>query len=296
MILLSFNSMVLENTILKKFQSKGKGYTHITLCDFDGCQYDVTSDKSARNIIVISISWAPMADLKPFGAFEKLDSVYGGMKCAPANGFDYAVKIDVAGSANPAETAKKISLMKRHAFAAVFEKSFNAAEGNGSVPDLITIKYRQHEAMYLKKTDGNRVVCIFSINFQDKDDVVYSQVFLKELADVRKTISAAPPVLFSMSEPPLELSGVSGLYSGDDQGYISFVLFPGKGDRREKTMDNIMMFRNYLMYHIKCAKAYLNIRMRRKCAAWLKVLNRAKMPAVGEKEKKTITGRTFKRK
>jgi len=296
MILLDFSSMVLEQTIRTKIKQKGKSYTHITLCDFDGCQYDVTSNEQERNLLTISLQWPAFNELKPFGVESRLKAIYGDLVVAPTSGFDYSLRIDISkGDAD--EAAKKVGLLKRNAFAAVFEASFESLDGKGTVPDVITINYRRHEALYLKKTDGNRVVCIFSINFQDKDDVVYSGVFLKELADARKQISSAPPVMFSHAEAPLELKGVKNLYSGEDQGYVSFVLFAGgaTSDRRNKTIDNIMMFRNYLMYHIKCAKAYLNIRMRTKTAQWLQVLNRAKMKEVSD-EKKTMSGRTFTKK
>jgi len=296
MILLDFSSMVLEQTIRTKIKQKGKSYTHITLCDFDGCQYDVTSDEQQRNLLTVSLQWPAFNELKPFGVEQRLKAIYGDLVVPPTSGFDYSLRIDIS-KPNADEAAKKVGLLKRHAFAAVFEASFEALDGKGNVPDVITINYRRHEALYLKKTDGNRVVCIFSINFQDKDDVVYSGVFLKELADARKQLSSAPPVMYQHAEAPLELKGVKNLYSGDDQGYVSFVLFAGgaNSDRRNKTIDNIMLFRNYLMYHIKCAKAYLNIRMRAKTAQWLQVLNRAKMKDESD-EKKTMSGRTFTKK
>lgn len=295
MILLDFGSMVLEQTILSKFKQQGKSYTHITLCDFDGCQYDVTSDDKDKNVITVSINWPAYNDLKQYGVESRLKTVYGALAGPAAPGFDFSLKIDTT-KGNAEETATKVGLLKRHTFASVFDAIFESLDGKGSVPDVITINYRRHEALYLKKTDGNRVVCIFSINFQDKDDIVYSSVFLKELADARKQLRSAPPVMFSHAEAPLELKGVQNLYSGEDQGYVSFVVFAGQAgsERRAQTIDNIMLFRNYLMYHIKCAKAYLNIRMRNKTAQWLQVLNRAKMKEESD-EKKTITGRTFTR-
>jgi len=120
---------------------------------------------------------------------------------------------------------------------------------------------------------------------------------LKELSDVRKQISSAPPVLFSLREPPLELAQVEGVSRADNQCFVSFVLAPGAAGsaRREQTVDNIMLFRNYLMYHIKCSKAYMHTRMRARTEVLLQVLNRAKMKEKSS-EKKTMTGRTFVKK
>lgn len=67
-----------------------------------------------------------------------------------------------------------------------------------------------------------------------------------------------------------------------------------EGKNRDKTINNIQTFRNYLMYHIKCAKGYMHDRMRKRVDSLLQVLNRAKAEPLEPKEKKTITGKTFK--
>jgi len=125
---------------------------------------------------------------------------------------------------------------------------------------------------------------------------VIAKVFLQEYQDARRTMSNAPSVMYSQKEPPQELRGVRNLKVGEAQVFVSFVLFqphiaPAK---REKTIDNIQTFRNYLHYHIKCSKAYLHTRMRNRVRTFLQVLNRAKSEPQST-EKKTITGRTFNR-
>lgn len=63
---------------------------------------------------------------------------------------------------------------------------------------------------------------------------------------------------------------------------------------RDRTINNIQTFRNYLMYHIKCSKAYMHDRMRKRVDSLLQVLNRARAEPLEPKEKKTITGKSFK--
>ena len=56
----------------------------------------------------------------------------------------------------------------------------------------------------------------------------------------------------------------------------------------------LVMFRTYLDYHIKAAKAYLHARMRARVDGWLAVLNRAQPDEpFGGKEKRTASGKTF---
>lgn len=69
------------------------------------------------------------------------------------------------------------------------------------------------------------------------------------------------------------------------------VLFPryfSALDVREETISLIQIFRDYLHYHLKCAKAYMHTRMRARVRDFLKVLNRAK-PENANVEKKTAT-------
>lgn len=65
------------------------------------------------------------------------------------------------------------------------------------------------------------------------------------------------------------------------------------GGKREKSIDNIQTFRNYLHYHIKCSKAFMHTRMRNRVKSFLQILNRAKSEV--STEKKTFTGKTFRR-
>jgi len=190
--------------------------------------------------------------------------------------------------------ARNVALLKRHAFAAPFYKIFADIEQKKG-GNLVELPYRDDEAIYIKP-ESDRCIVIFSINFKDPDDVVLAKVFLQEYADARKTMSNAPSVTYSQKEPPLELKAVRNLKVSSSQGFVSFVLFSPHiaVAKREKTIDNIMTFRNYLHYHLKCSKAFLHTRMRNRVRSFLQVLNRAKSEPEN-KEKKTMTGRTFKR-
>ena len=118
---------------------------------------------------------------------------------------------------------------------------------------------------------------------------------MQELKEGRRGSQTAPQVLSSNAEPPQELQGTDAL-TGENVEYITFVLFPrhfkDSAQSRDKTINLIHTFRDYLHYHIKCSKAYLHSRMRAETSVLLKVLNRAR-PDVKSTEKKTMSGRTF---
>jgi len=227
-----------------------------------------------------------------------LKNQYSNLLVAPESNYNVTLKVDTSRPPqDKAAFARNVALLKRHSLAAPFYKVFAEidAKKGGPKSQLVAINYRDDEAFYLKP-DTDKCTVIFSVRFKDADDIVFAKVFLQEYADARRTMSNAPAVSYAQKEPPQELRGVSNLRVGDGQGYVSFVLFQPHiaSAKKEKTIDNMMTFRNYLHYHLKCSKAHLHTRMRNKVRSFLQVLNRAKSEPE-TKEKKTISGRTFKR-
>jgi len=297
MILLDYHNKIIEDTLLEKFNITDGKYDSVEaiVADFDGVLFHLFTDNNAKNLLNISMSIKCWGELQKYGVDDVLRKQYGSNLVSPESGYNVTVQIDTAKvPQDKAAFARNIALLKRHALAAPFYKVFNDIEAK-KPGTLVEINYRDDEAFYLKP-ESDRCIVIFSVRFKDADDVVLSKVFLQEYADARKTMSNAPSVTYSQKEPPMELKGVRNLRVGEGQGFVSFVLFQPHiaAAKREKTIDNIQTFRNYLHYHLKCSKAFLHTRMRNRVRSFLQVLNRAKSEPES-KEKKTITGRTFKR-
>jgi len=295
MILLDYHNKIIEDTLLERFAITDGKYESldITIADFDGVTFKLKTDDASKNIMNVSMSMKGWGELKKYGVDDVLKKFYPSTLTTPETGFDCAVQVDT--SRGDAKIAREVSLLKRNALAAPFYKVFGDIEAKKPAAPLIEIKYRDDEALYIKQ-EPDRVIVIFSIMFKDSDDVIFAKVFLQEYQDARRTMSNAPSVLFSQKEPPLELKGVKNLRVLEGQGFVSFVLFAPHitGGKKEKSIDNIQTFRNYLHYHIKCSKAYMHTRMRNRVKGFLQLLNRAKS-APESAEKKTITGKTFRR-
>jgi len=73
-------------------------------------------------------------------------------------------------------------------------------------------------------------------------------------------------------------------------GYFSILLLPEhlKDGKAEIAVENVIGFRAYLTYHIKCAKAFFHSRMRARVKTMLQILNRARYEPDEEKKKKKI--------
>ncbi|PVD30986.1 hypothetical protein C0Q70_10262 [Pomacea canaliculata] len=220
---------------------------------------------------------------------------YGSFMVTAEPGYNVSVVFDLDNvPKNWEELVQKASLLKRNCFASVFEKYFKFQENGIEGKQRAVVHYRDDETMYVE-AKKDRVTVIFSTTFKDDDDIVIGKVFMQEFKEGRRKYQQAPQVLFSHKEPPQELQDTDAR-TGDNIGYITFVLFPRhtSAAARDNTINLIHMLRDYLHYHIKCSKAYIHQRMRAKTSEFLKVLNRAR-PEVKDKEKKTITGKTFNR-
>lgn len=196
------------------------------------------------------------------------------------------VQLDLNNIPEDWETiVKKCGLLKRNCFAAVFEKYFEFQEAGEEGQQQAVIHYRDDETMYVE-AKSDRVTVIFSTIFKDADDIILSEVFMREFKEGKKASATAPTVIFSNKEPPSTLKD-SDARTGEGVGYITFVLFPRHTNKttRDNTIDLIHLFRDYLHYHLKCSKAYIHSRMRSKTSEFLKVLNRAKIEDENQKKK-----------
>lgn len=294
MILLEIKNRIIEDTLLHRFTSAKPESIDITVADFDGVLFHISNPDGDKGKIRISASLKFYGDLQKHGADGLLQREYGDYFISAESGYDVSVQFSYDSlPENKEEWASKVALLKRNCFASVFEKYFGIQKSGGEKSTAI-VHYRDQETMYVS-AQKDRVTVIFSTIFMDDDDVIIGKVFMQEFKEGRRGSQTAPQVLFSHSEPPQELAGTDAL-TGDNVGYITFVLFPRhfSDKTKDNTINLIHTFRDYLHYHIKCSKAYLHSRMRARTNMLLKLLNRAR-PEVKNVEKKTISGRTFRK-
>ncbi|VDC04925.1 unnamed protein product [Peniophora sp. CBMAI 1063] len=307
MILLEPHNYIIQQTIIEKLEKPTA--LDVSFVDFDGVRFRLTTPER-KTQLTLSMSIRCWSELVSYGALELLSREYGSLlRSAPEPDYDVSLDIDLeqvppAGEARDS-FIKNLSLLKRNALAAPFERAFaeqkHLEESGGDKGALMQVHYRDEEAIYVQAAP-DRVTVIFSTVFREETDRIFGKVFLQEFVDARRLpqIQNAPQVLFTNRDPPLEIRGLPGLRDSDDIGYVTFVLFPRHFTNplvAAETISHITLFRDYLHYHIKCSKAYMHSRMRHRVAEFQKVLNRAKteVAAGGAGERKTVTGRTVGR-
>ena len=273
----------------------------IAFADFDDVKFRIVSSPECPNIVKVNMFTRAAKELKAMGSKELLERLFPGQETTPDPEYSVAIEFDCDRIVDPPAFLERVSLLKRHMMCGPMYKAFTALQAKKSegMP-VMRIDYRQGESIFVCPS-ATKVVVIFLVDFSDLTDKALAKVFMQEFMEAKRTVTNAPPVSYFPREPPAELASMaSSLRLGADTvGFISFALEERHvlGERLENSMTLLAGFRNYLHYHIKASKTYLHMRMRKRVAGWLQVLNRA-IPerAAGDKEMKTITGKTFTRK
>lgn len=220
--------------------------------------------------------------------------LFPGMDTTPDESYDTCLQFDLDAHAKNTQFLDDISSIKRHILGGPFHQAFTALEEGKSLTSTLSFPYRPNECLYIVPSE-TRVAVIFQVDVAETMDRAMAKIFLQEFVESRRSISTAPSVAFS-KDPPGELAGIKVNVKDTTAGFILFSIEKRhiEGSKKENAITLLTGFRSYLLYHIKCSKTYLQMRMRKRVAGWIQVLNRA-MPEV-ETEKKTAAGKTFTRK
>lgn len=249
------------------------------IADHDDVMYYIKHGSGQRTILV-SIKLACFEELTKYDVVEFLRKQYGDLLLdQPEPGYSVTLSIDLNKIPDDYEQlARSCAMLRRHCMASVFVKFFDLQPNltPKSSVERATIHFRSDGAMYIQALP-DRVTVIYSITFKEQDDIVLGKVFIQEFTQSLKRIDRAPTVLCSQGTPPAELQGTDAV-AGESLVYFTFVLYPrhiNTGPTREKAIDLLTMFPAYLHYHIKCSKAYLQMRIRSKTTEFIKAINLA---------------------
>jgi actin related protein 2/3 complex subunit 2 len=269
---LEFQNRIVYTTLCEKITAEKPDPVDITIADFNQVLWHLISDET---MMTVSVSTKCFPQLQKY-ATPHLKTVYGPLLIQAEPKYDISVKFSLAtppddAKKNPDPFASKIALLARNVMAGPFLYMFDQATKRAGQGEQLQVDYRSNESLWLKN-EGDRIICIFSIYFDDPDDIVIGRVFLQEIG---KLVQGAPAVDTHLKDPPRELAAIKNLKA---HGYCSFLLesrhFAPK--QRDTTINFLVQFRNYIHYHLKCSKAYLHIRMRNRVSLLLQILNRAK--------------------
>jgi len=305
MILLERGNRILGETVSSKINHDAEEKVEafdVRLCDFDDVQYRVLIEAEKKNIMKIAMNLPCYTYIEKNGGKDAFTAAYKDMIIEPIQGFDLTVKVDLDALTDQKqkdEVVEKISCMKANVVGGVFDYYFSALLKGTSITDPFKFDLRADTIVYFfPKPD--RVTIVFSIDFKEKVDRAIAKIFMQEFVEARRAQQAAPPVQWGVN-PPLELAHFKISEPTGNLGFISFAVLKTHLDnnKKDRVINVLQCFRNYLQYHIKCSKSHFHASMRARVASLLAVLNRAKVDAderVVARDKKTASGKTFTRK
>ncbi len=264
--------------------------------DFDDIHFRLLVTKETPQIAKVNVICCAWKFLSKDGSSALLEKHFPGMMADPETGYDLAIEFDIDSLTDPNDFLEKISDLKKWIIGGPMLQAFTALNNN-KVEDTTLKRFdlRADETIFVcPKRD--RVVVIMLLAFSDQTDKALSKVFLQEFAECKRAVSGAhvPNVSYT-KDPPTELAGQALPSVSDSSGFLLFQ-FEQKalaGEHANSAVHLLTGFRSYLLYHIKASKTYLHMRMRKRVAGWLQVLNRARPASEVTKEKKGITGKTL---
>lgn len=171
----------------------------------------------------------------------------------------------------------KFSQLKQKIISIPLSRALNGSNPNNSIPFTASLGNNSQD-FYSVVQEGDQIIVLFGIHFEDQTDNVLAKVFLQEFYDTRNNRMEDAPVVLFGKEPPKELSKL-GFKESPTLNYLTLVLFPrhySTPNAKDHLLKTVPFLSDYLHYHLKCSKAYLHQRMRSKTSDFLKILNRAK--------------------
>jgi len=281
----------LTDKLAEKLSAGRIGKFIANFADFDSTFFQVVCED--RKNIIVSLQLSYWHILEESNVIGYLDDIYG--KCVSVTRlgearaetdmvYNISLNIDIDELAAASEddrehTIREVSKLRRNCFAAAFNVHFEAHKARQNTTEVV-IPFRDQETMFIK-AKSDHVVVIFSTTFKDKTDQVLAKEFLQSFHDAKIGSRAGlnPPNVILSKDPPKEIATHDKALTGDHVYYLTFVLQNAHVEQDKKasnTIDLIHTFRTYLHYHIKCSKAYIHARMRKKTAEFEQILNRAK--------------------
>lgn len=287
-LLLETHNRIVYARVLERVTGGERKPFKEVLADFNKSMWNIVKSKEGTFKVYAMIPcWK---ELKANRAMDYLNQVYGSIVGdSDMQGYDVCLTIPEKAD-KPEEFAMNCSKLLTNMLIGPAVVLANEVKEGKAADKLIQINYRPGEAYWLKP-NGDRLTVIFSIRFADKDDAVFGRVFINEFSKGQQGCPSCDVVTRKNSPPPSELKTVKGL--SDENCYASFLMEKRHLNNPAKSLEILMTCRNYINFHVKCSKAFLHIRMRNKVSHMQLVLNRSKPERAVEK--KTVTGRTFKK-
>jgi len=294
---LGADNKVLKESIQSKLAAAKKEPCDAKLYDFDDIFYRLFVDPDDRSKLLIELTTPNWSAIRKKGAEDRISEVLKDwVKSFNDDGASFVVPLDDEKTCSKSvEIAEAFSKLRMYALGGPLYQYCKALQTGNALKESFDFKLRRDTYCWIVPK-GDRIAVVFGFEFPIKTDRIIGNQILTEFLEVRrqKDLQSAPVIAYS-KDAPAELKGCK-MPSFDKEaflGYFTILLLPShvKGTKIDKTVENVIGFRSYLTYHIKCAKAFFHQSMRARVKKMLQILNRARYePDDKRKKKKIIKG------
>jgi len=291
---LGADNKVLKETIQAKLEADKKEPCDAKLYDFDDIFYRLFVDPDDRTKLLIELTAPNWAAIRGKGAEERIKEKLGDyLSNFGDDGAAFTIPLDdEKTSEKAAEVADAFSRLRMYALGGPLYQYGKALQEGKSLKDSFHFKLRRDTYCWIVPK-GDRLAIVYGMEFPIKSDQIIGNQILTEFLEVRRQhdYQSAPVIAYS-KDAPSELSGCK-IPKYDEAaflGYFTILLLPShvKGGKLETAVENVIGFRAYLTYHIKCAKAFFHQSMRARVKKMLQILNRARYEPDDKRKKKKI--------
>jgi len=292
-ILLGADNKVLQEGIQQRLAAEKKEPCESKLYDFDNVSYQLNISPDDRSRMSVSLQCPNWNVFKSQGSEDWIRQKLGEyVKTITGDGVDFEIPLDEKSAEKAEPVGKAFSKLRVYALGGPLYQYCKALNEKKALKDVFEVKLRPDTHMWICP-GSDRLTVVFSLEFPIRSDRVIANQVLSEFVEVRRQrdVSNTPVIAYSR-DAPLELKTAKiPTYDKDAfLGYFSILLLPEhlKDGKAETAVENVIGFRAYLTYHIKCAKAFFHSRMRARVKTMLQILNRARYEPDEERKKKKI--------
>jgi len=291
---LGADNKVLKESIQSKLEAVKKEPCDAKLYDFDDVFYRLFVDPDDRTKLLIELTTPNWAEIRSNGAEDRIKEKLGTwLTNFGDDGASFSVPLDDEKTCSKSvEIAEAFSKLRMYALGGPLYQYCKALQAGKSLQKSFDFKLRRDTWCWIVPS-GDRIAVVFAMEFPIKTDKILGNQILTEFLEVRrqKDLQSSPVIAYS-KKPPAELKNCK-IPNYDKQaflGYFTILLLPShvKGAKLDKAVENIVGFRAYLTYHIKCAKAFFHQSMRARVKKMLQILNRARYEDSDNRKKKKI--------
>jgi len=291
---LGADNKVLKESIQSKLEAAKKEPCDAKLYDFDDVFYRLFVDPDDRTKLLIELTTPNWSAIRNQGAEDRIKEVLGSwLTNFGDDGASFTVPLDDEKTCSKSvEIAEAFSKLRMYALGGPLYSYCKALQSGKAATKGLDFKLRRDTHCWIVPK-GDRIAVVFGMEFPIKTDRIIGNQILTEFLEVRrqKDLQSAPVIAYSR-DPPAELKGckIPNYNKEAFLGYFTILLLPShvKGDKLESAVENVIGFRSYLTYHIKCAKAFFHQSMRARVKKMLQILNRARYEETDKRKKKKI--------